>query len=213
VPEVGEAGLPAARAERLLVDVLGERQFHRLRRTGYLDLPSGRFPGRIYRLDLTGNLSFRDPGEAGFNTTLCVQPTEPVPRDDMVAARYLLVTADEERLLQTANFITFGFLSLARALYHDFRQRYSALASWLLTSGIMLFFLASLFAEAWVVVFVLPSQLVLGLILLGLLALPALVGVVLVVAAVVETARVASTWRARRSLGAGAVTRSGGVMD
>lgn len=204
MPEVGDDGLPAARAERLLVDVLGELQFHRLRRTGYLDLPSGRFPGRLYRLDLAGNLSYRDPGEAGFNTTLCVQPTEPVPRDDMVAARYLLVTADEERLLQTANFITFGFLSLARALYHDFRQRYSAVVSWLLTSGIIVFFLASLAAETWVVMFVLPSQLVLGLGLLVLLALPALVGVVLVVAAGVEATRAAGTWRARRSLSAGA---------
>lgn len=200
MPETGEESLPAARAERLLFDVLGERQFHRLRRVGYLDLPSGRYPGRMYRLDLTGSLSFRDPGEASFNTTLCVQPTEPVPRDDMVAARYLLVTADEERLLQTANPITFGFLSLARALYHDFRQRYSALASGLMTSGIILFFLGALALEVWTVVTLLPAQPVLGVILILLLALPGLVGVVLVVAAVVETVRTANTWYARRRL-------------
>lgn len=195
-----EDSLPAARAERLLLDVLGDRQFHRLRRVGYLDFPSGKFPGRVYRLDLTGNLSFRDPGEASFNTTLCVQSTEPVPRDDMVAARYLLVTADEERLLQTANPITFGFLSLTRALYHDFRQRYSAIASGLLTSGIILFFLASLAAEAWIIVSLLPEQPLLGVILIVLLALPGLVGVVLIIAAVVEATRTANTWRARRKL-------------
>jgi len=197
-----EESVSAARAERLLLDVLGERQFHRLRRVGYLDLPSRRYPGRVYRLDLTGNLAYRDAGENGFNTTLCVQPVEPVPRDDMVAARYLLVTADEDRLLQTANPITFGFLSLARALYQDFRQRYGVGQSALMTSAIILFFLLAAAAEAWAMVSLLPAQPLVGVLLMVLLALPGLVGVVLVLAGVVEAIRAANTWRARRRLGA-----------
>ena len=40
-------------------------------------------------------------------TTLAIgridQPEEAVPRDDQVAMRYLLVTADEDRLLKVAN--------------------------------------------------------------------------------------------------------------
>lgn len=191
---------PAARAERLLLDVLGEGQFHRLRRVGYLDLPSRRFKGRLYRLDTMGNLSYRDAGETGFNTTLCIQPIEAVPRDDMVAARYLLVTADEERLLSTANAITFGLLSLARALYQDFRQKHSTLTSGLMTTSILLFFLGALAAEVWAVVSLLPAQPVLGIMALLALLLPALVGLVLVAAGIVEVGRGASTRRARRRL-------------
>lgn len=191
---------PAARAERLLLDVLGEGQFHRLRRVGYLDLPSRKYRGRVYRLDSMGNLSFRDAGETGFNTTLCIQPIEQVPRDDMVAARYLLVTADEERLLSTANPITFGFLSLARALYQDFRQKHSPLSSGLMTAAILCFFLGALAAEIWTVVVLLPAQAVLGIMALLAMLLPALVGLVLVAAGVVEVLRMASTRRARRRL-------------
>jgi hypothetical protein len=195
-----EDGAPAARAERLLFDVLGERQFQRLRKVGYLDLPSQQFPGRLYRLDLVGNLSYRDAGETGFNTTLCVQPIETVPRDDMVAARYLLVTADEDRLLRTANPITFGFVSLARALYHDFRQRHPAILAGLLTTVILLFFLLSLAAEIWTVSVLLPNEPIGGVVLAIVLAAPALIGLVLLFAALVEAGRTANTWRARRRL-------------
>lgn len=191
---------PAARAERLLLDVLGEGQFHRLRRTSYLDLPSRKYKGRVYRLDAMGNLSYRDAGEASFNTTLCIQPVEAVPRDDMVAARYLLVTADEDRLLSIANPITFGFFSLARALYQDFRQKHSVLSSSLMTAAILLFFLGALAAEIWAVVSLLPAQPVLGIVALLALLLPALVGLVLVAAGLVEVGRTASTRRARRRL-------------
>ncbi|MCC2671622.1 MAG: hypothetical protein K0Q72_4093 [Armatimonadetes bacterium] len=193
---------PAERAERLLLDVLGEAQFHRLRKTGYLDLPSPGHRGRVYRLDTMGNLSFRDPGENGFNTTLCVQPLEQVPRDDMVAARYLLVTADEERLLSTANPITFGFLSLARALYQDFRQKHSPFSAGLLTAGIIVFFLGSLALEVWTAVALLPSSPILAVVAIAILLIPALVGLVLLAAAGVEMVRGVTTWRARSRLGA-----------
>ncbi|MGV3719788.1 MAG: hypothetical protein ACO1SX_02670, partial [Actinomycetota bacterium] len=59
---------------------------------------------------------------------------------------------------------------------------------------------ASLAAEAWVGVSLLPNQPLLGVILIALLALPGLVGVVLVIAAVVEATRTTNTWRARRRL-------------
>jgi hypothetical protein len=192
---------PAERAEQLLLDVLGEAQFHRLRKVGYLDLPSRNYRGRVYRLDTMGNLSFRDPGENGFNTTLCVQPIEQVPRDDMVAARYLLVIADEERLLETANPITFGFLSLARALYQDFRQKHHPLTAGVMTAGIVTFFLGSLAIELWLVIALLPTNPVLAVVGIAIMGLPALVGVVLIVAAMVESARGVATWRARRTLG------------
>jgi hypothetical protein len=194
------AETPEARAERLLLDVLGEGQFHRLRRIGYLDLPSRKFRGRVYRLDLMGHLSYRDAGEGSFNTTLCIQPIESVPRDDMVAARYLLVTADEGRLLTIANPITFGLFSLARALYQDFRQKHAPFSSALMTGAILLFFLGALAAEVWTVVSLLPLQPVLGIVALLALLLPALVGLVLVAAGIVELGRVTATRRARKRL-------------
>jgi hypothetical protein len=186
----------------LLRDVLGENQHLQFRSAGYLDIPSGRFRGRTYRLDSAGNLSYRDAGESTFNTTLCVQPIESVPRDDQIAMRYLLVTADEDRLLEVANPITFGFVSLTRALYHDLGQKRPAWAAALLTSGLLGFFLAATAAEGWILLGLLPRQPALAIVLFLVLLLPALVGVVLVLAALVEAFRAVQNWRARRALAA-----------
>jgi hypothetical protein len=189
---------PAARADRLLRDVLGEIQYQELRGAGFIDLPSGRHPGRMYRLDSLGNLSFRDPGETGFNTTLCVQPEEAIPRDDQVAMRYLLVTADEERLVKTANPIAFGFVSLARALYHDFGQRYPRPLSALLATGVLVFFLGSLVLDVWAAAQALfRHSLAFGALFL-LLIVPAFIGLVLVAAGFAEGARAFRAWRYRR---------------
>ena len=191
---------PTERAERLLRDVLGEEQFHRLRTIGYLDLPSEKVRGRIYRLDSLGNLSYRDAGEAGFNTGLCVQPEEAIPRDDQIAMRYLLVTADEERLLETANPITFGFISLIRALFHDFSQRHAAWLAGLLTAAVVLFFLGSLGVEVWLVRSLFPQNFWLAALLGIVFIVPALVGLVLVVAGAVELVRWVRTSMARGRL-------------
>jgi hypothetical protein len=193
---------PAGRAERLLRDVLGEDQFTRLRTSGYLDLPSQRFRGRVYRLDVLGNLSYRDAGEAGFNTTLCVQPVDAVPRDDQVVMRYLLVTADEDRLLEVANPIAFGFVSLIRALYHDFSQRYAAVPSALLTFFVIAFFLGSVGMEAWTLGKLLHQHPVVAAIVFLVFLVPAFVGIVLVVAGVVEMARTLRAWQARTRMSA-----------
>jgi len=193
----GAADSPAARADRLLQDVLGEEQYRRFRAGGFLDLPSRKFPGRTYRLDSSGNLSYREPGETGFNTTLCVQPTEAVPLDDQIVMRYLLVTADEDRLVEVANPITFGFISLTRALYHDFGQRYSSGLSLLLTLAVVAFLLGSLWLEYWAFTTLLASQLVVAVVLIVLFVLPAFVGLILVIAGGVEAFRTVRTWLAR----------------
>lgn len=203
-PEPGlyaaQADSPAARAEHLLRNVLGEEQFRRLRSLGYLDLPSRRVKGRVYRLDSLGNLTYRDAGEAGFNTTLCVQPKEAVPRDDQIAMRYLLVTADEDRLLEVANPITFGFVSLTRALYHDFNGRYPAWAAALMTLGVVLFFLGSLALEFWALLSLIETSPIAAVILFLVFLVPAFIGVILVIAAVVEAVRTVRTFAARSRL-------------
>jgi uncharacterized membrane protein YjfL (UPF0719 family) len=189
---------PVNRADRLLRDVLGESRYQALRGAGYIDLPSGRVPGRVYRLDSLGNLSCRELGETGFSTTLCVQPEEVIPRDDQIAMRYLLVTADEERLIRTANRIAFGFVSLAQALYYDFSQRHPRSLSALMAFGVIAFFLLSLVTDAWALSHgITHHSLAAGALFLLLLA-PALVGLVLVAAGVAEGIRAFRTWRARR---------------
>lgn len=197
-----ETESPAVRADRLLRDVLGESRYHQLRSVGYIDLPSRRHVGRVYRLDTLGNLSYRDPGENGFNTTMCVQPEEMLPRDDQIAMRYLLVTADEERLVRVANPITFGFMSLARALRHDFSQRLPGWLAAIVSGVVILFFLASLGIEVWVVSHVLGRNPMLAVSVMVLFVLPAFVGGVLVAAAIAEIVRVLHTWRARKRLAA-----------
>ncbi len=186
---LGEHVGPSEKADLLLRDVLGERQYLRMKTMGYLDLPSQRHAGRTYRLDVSGNLSYRDAGESGFNTSLCVQPQDDVPRDDQVAMRYLLVTADEERLLQVANPITFGLLSLVRALYHDFSQHHSRVASLALSLGIVGFFLAALVAEIWAVTYLLGQHPLAAIALIVVLVIPAFIGGFLVAAGVAEGLR------------------------
>lgn len=175
-----------ARAERLLQDVLGETRFRQLDEAGSLDLPSRLVPGRTYRLDRDGNLLYRDPGESAFRTTLCVQPEEAIPRDDAVAMRYLLITADEERLVQVANPISFGFLSLARALHHDFGQRFHPAVSVGFTAALMIFFVGCFLAEGWFLFHLLPRDPVLAVLLLLFFLAPALIGGTLLAALVFD---------------------------
>ena len=202
-PPVG----PAERADQLLRDVLGESQYLRFKTLGYLDLPSRKFPGRTYRLDVSGNLSYRDPGETAFNTSLCVQPQEEVPRDDQVAMRYLLVTADEDRLLQVANPITFGLISLVRALYHDFSQNHSRAGSLALSLAIVGFFLGSLAVEVWAVVYLLARQPLAATALIVVLLVPAFIGGVLVAAGLAEGVRALGRFMAPRRTLSGADPR------
>jgi hypothetical protein len=190
----------ADRADRLLQDVLGADHYRRLRTLGYIDLPSRRQPGRTYRIDNLGNLSYRDPGEGTFNTTLCVQPEETIPRDDQIAMRYLLVTADEERLLQVANPITFGFVSLTRALHHDFSRKFPAVVATLFTAMIVGFFLGAIGIEVWALLDLLPDHPVAGALCFLMFLAPAFIGVVLVVAACVEVVRLVNGLRARRQM-------------
>ncbi len=90
------------RAKELLCSVLNSEQYDQLMQNGYLDIPSPRNPGCIYRLP-------RGPGlvrviENGRQTAgLCLQPLEKVPDADMVVMHKLMIEADEETYLQTAN--------------------------------------------------------------------------------------------------------------
>ncbi|HEU4754069.1 MAG TPA: hypothetical protein VFU47_13245 [Armatimonadota bacterium] len=192
---------PEDRADRLMRDVLGDDRCARLHQDGYLDIPSGLVPGRTYRLDSLANLSYRDPGDTRFSTTLCIQPLESVPRGDLVAMRYLLVTADERRLLQVANPISFGLVSLVRTVYGDFRHRRPAWQSALYTFALFALFLGSVAAEVWVGLVLLPESAYAAVALMVVLLAPALVGLFILVGGLAEL------WRGGRRLRARLLTR------
>jgi hypothetical protein len=90
------------RADELLRSVLTWEQYRRLRRQGYIDIPSPHIPGRTYRVP-------RDPTlvrviEGGRLTTyLCLQPVDKVPDADIVVMHKLMIETDEETYVQLAN--------------------------------------------------------------------------------------------------------------
>jgi hypothetical protein len=182
---------PDERAADLLCQVMGEARFRQFQVQGYLDLPSRRKTGRTYRLDTQGNLLYREAGETSFNTTLCVQATETVPRDDLVAMRYLLVTADEDRLLEVANAFTFGLTPLLRALYHDFAERLPSWSAALLTLGLTVVFFGGIGVEAWSMAVFAQANPALCIVLCAIFLVPAIIGCVLVVAGFAELFRAA----------------------
>jgi len=90
------------RANELLRSVLTREQHRQLVRHGYLDIPSPRDPGCIYRVPQAhGLVGVIEQGRRKMS--LCLQPLEWVPDADMVVMHKLMIEADEETYLQTAN--------------------------------------------------------------------------------------------------------------
>jgi len=90
------------RANELLRSVLTDEQYRQLKRHGYLDIPSPRDPECIYRVphapDQVGVIE-----QGRLKAGLCLQPLEKVPDSDIVVMHKLMIEADEETYLQTAN--------------------------------------------------------------------------------------------------------------
>ena len=90
------------RANELLRSVLTREQYRQLMRQGYLDIPSPRDPECIYRVPRSqGLVGVIEHGRRKAN--LCLQPLEMVPDADIVVMHKLMIEADEETYLQTAN--------------------------------------------------------------------------------------------------------------
>ena len=96
---------PYRRADRLLRTVLTRAQYRQLMWRGYVDIKSPCDRKRVYRVP-------RDPGLVGMiekgerKADLCLQPLEWVPGADIVVMHKLMIEADEETYLQTANHFT-----------------------------------------------------------------------------------------------------------
>jgi hypothetical protein len=90
------------RANELLRSVLTGEQYCQLMRYGYLDIPSPRDPECIYRVpQAQGLVGVIEQGRRKMS--LCLQPLEWVPDADMVVMHKLMIEANEETYLQTAN--------------------------------------------------------------------------------------------------------------
>ncbi len=90
------------RANELLRSVLTGEQYGQLVRQGYLDIKSPRDPGCIYRVPRAhGLVGVIEQGRCKMS--LCLQPLESVPDADLVVMHKLMIEADEETYLQTAN--------------------------------------------------------------------------------------------------------------
>jgi hypothetical protein len=90
------------RANELLHSVLTSEQYLQLARNGYLDIPSPRDPGCIYRVPQAQGLVWVIK-QGRRNMSLCLQPLEWIPDADMVVMHKLMIEADEETYWQTAN--------------------------------------------------------------------------------------------------------------
>ena len=104
-PEREPAGISAAAQENsltLLKDVLSQSEYEQLTQWGYLDINSPSNPQRIYRVRRNGGLvSVYEDGKA--IQEVCVQPTEPLPRDDVVLLHKLMIQGNEQEYLARAN--------------------------------------------------------------------------------------------------------------
>jgi hypothetical protein len=90
------------RADELLRSVLTSEQYDQLTWNGYLDIPSPRDPGCIYRVPRTQGL-VKVLEQGILKTSLCLQPLEMVPDADHVVMYKLMIEANEEVYLETAN--------------------------------------------------------------------------------------------------------------
>jgi hypothetical protein len=103
------------RAQALVRQVLSEREYAELRREGFLQVASQAHPGRTYRIPAGGSpVAALEPD--GRVVYLCLQPAEPIPREEIVVVQKLLLEGAEEEYWRRAN-------RVGRALGRGFGRR------------------------------------------------------------------------------------------
>lgn len=93
------------RAEEVARGTLGEALWTRLRRDGYLDLPSRRYPGITYRLRVGQRIEVRCAPETRSPWRypyLCINPAYPLPEAEFFAHLYLYVRDREDEVIRVA---------------------------------------------------------------------------------------------------------------
>ena len=93
------------RAEEVARLTLGPELWSRVRRVGYLDLPSRRYPGVTYRLRVGQRIEVRcAPGvrPPWPYPYLCINPAYPLPEAEFFAHLYLYVRDHEDEIIRVA---------------------------------------------------------------------------------------------------------------
>ena len=93
------------RAEDVCRATLGEARWRQLRRDGYLDVPSARYPGVTYRLRVGRRIEvLAEPGVSPpwAWPFLCINPTYPLPEAEFFAHLYLYVRDREDEVIRVA---------------------------------------------------------------------------------------------------------------
>lgn len=90
------------RADLLIRSLLSEEDYRKLRRDGYLDIPSPNYPQRIYRIPSgAGTVAVLEGGQC--IARLCVYSTQPIPEREAVLVHKLMIEGNEHEYLRTAN--------------------------------------------------------------------------------------------------------------
>jgi hypothetical protein len=90
------------RADMLVRELLSPDELDQLRRDGYLTVPSGSTPGRVYRIPAQpGLVTVVDAGEPGAR--LCLQPARSLPEAEHVLFHKLLLEGAEREYWKRAN--------------------------------------------------------------------------------------------------------------
>jgi hypothetical protein len=93
------------RAEEVARLTLGDELWARVRRDGYVELPSRRFAGVTYRLRIGRRIEVRcAPGVTPpwRHPYLCINPTYPLPEAEFFAHLYLYVRDHEDEVIRVA---------------------------------------------------------------------------------------------------------------
>lgn len=91
------------RARKLLMKFLGKRRFKKAEKSGFIDIASKLYAGRIYRIPFRGGrIQVEENGKK--IDALCFNVRgDPLPWGDRILARALFAEYDEEKLLEIAN--------------------------------------------------------------------------------------------------------------
>jgi hypothetical protein len=89
------------RARALLGECLSDSEWDQFTQQGYLEVTSPSIPGRQYHIRRGGPVYVVE----GDRTVawLCVGPVEPLPADDVILLHLLMIRANEQVYLATAN--------------------------------------------------------------------------------------------------------------
>lgn len=92
------------RADALLRASVTPEQYAAFERRGYIELPSRKHPGRVYRVDGWRPVTVFDSGQ--FVGAVCIRPRDQLPGPDVVLARKLLIEGAEDEFLRTGNWLS-----------------------------------------------------------------------------------------------------------